>query len=453
MTLSNTHFVTVVTPNKGADYYAILCKESYTTFIAFIAVKGKVLAHTEKKVPFVHFVQGRVPDKIGNKEIHHSYLEGQITVLPHTDKVWSFKPKSTSNQSTTYSQTTRELILEKSWKASNLVDLASTPSTGWPMRGLGGNTHYNFDMVDSKKRYHGEDRRCRFFFDLSNLDKSKAIVSTRVYGPEYDYTYDSTYDCSAIYLGKVIDSTFDDTILRTEVEKVLTTNAPTTFLTDLYDKLGTPQVNNYGNIAAAKKWREMVPPVLALIKKRNIKSVADLYLWWKYSYSTSKMDIESYVEWFRSLSKQKTNPTNGTHYSLTYTVSHNDVIRYNIYLTPYSIGVLEALGLDINFTNTWDLIPFSFVVDWFVSIGDTLKSLDVADLEAKVNLTSLLTSRKSTKVFVPIGNSQIAGDLTSHYYKRTISNTLPRDVCDLHFNNPSSHLLDGTSLFISCKRK
>lgn len=453
--MSSAHFVSVKIPVLGADFYAVYCKGDYP-YITFVAIKDGQPAFTEEKRDYSHFIQGRAPDPVGNKEILHTYLEGQITVLPHTDKVWSFDLEPAA---TPWYYNTLNRVLKVGSNVCTYIkvsDVQRNPN-GSPYTGHGGNTGYEFSIETDNEHYQDQSTSCYFELDYANLSNSKAKETVTVsgknsYGP-YNWAYTNSLSCTSVYLGRVQKLSFNDSTLRTEVQRVRTTTAPSSFLTDLYDKLGTPQVNNYGNIAAARKWRQMVPPVLALIKKRNIKSVSDLYLWWKYSYKTTKMDIESYVEWFRQLAKQEADPTNGSHYSLTYMLSRNDVVRYNIYLTPYSIGVLEALGLDINFVNTWDLVPFSFVVDWFISVEKTLKSLDVADLESKIHLISLLTSRKVTQRYFPETNCNFAGDLTSSYYQRTISASLPRDVCDLHFNNPSSHLLDGTSLFISCKRK
>lgn len=38
--------------------------------------------------------------------------------------------------------------------------------------------------------------------------------------------------------------------------------------------------------------------------------------------------------------------------------------------------MLHPLGLQINFATIWDIIPLSFVIDWFVSIGDYLETID-----------------------------------------------------------------------------
>jgi hypothetical protein len=36
----------------------------------------------------------------------------------------------------------------------------------------------------------------------------------------------------------------------------------------------------------------------------------------------------------------------------------------------------RAFGLQLNAVNAWDMVPFSFIADWFVPIGDYLQVLD-----------------------------------------------------------------------------
>lgn len=43
-----------------------------------------------------------------------------------------------------------------------------------------------------------------------------------------------------------------------------------------------------------------------------------------------------------------------------------------------SDAIVEYLGLNLTADRMWDVIPFSFVVDWFYNIGDSLQSLDRA---------------------------------------------------------------------------
>lgn len=249
--------------------------------------------------------------------------------------------------------------------------------------------------------------------------------------------------------GKVLRSaSFPDLTLKTPIAAPV----PDTFLTDLLSKIGTPQVNNCENLMQLKKWREMVPPLTKLIRKHDIKSVAELYLWWKYSYKTSELDIMAYFDWIKSWFKQKHDPVNSAHYTLTYNLSVDDILRYNVYISPYSIGIIEFLGLDINLSNVWDMLPFSFVLDWFVNVGDVLHSVDTSLLGSKVSLQSLMCSRKRVTRTEYDTSTNIIGPITRTYYSRQLQTTLPASVCSLHFNDPSKHLLDASSLIIANKR-
>lgn len=103
--------------------------------------------------------------------------------------------------------------------------------------------------------------------------------------------------------------------------------------------------------------------------------------------------------------------------------------------------------------NVWDLIPFSFVVDWFTGIGDLLQQ---ADNEDRLSRLDILSSVYSTKLIVPVTwSTQDYGSfqLSLVYYERQILDTLPAPT----FQLPSTdglfnHWLEATALLVSNKK-
>lgn len=456
------HFIDILRPVKGARCYFACCLE-HGTFYALAQYSGNKLVSQETvQFPCEFFKQGDHIDSLGNKDVVHAYCDGSIQQLPLTDRQFSIKhTTSTSNSSGRKEETTYVSILLDNSKWHSL--LAAT--VGYVITDTTYSGRCTDTLVSSnlslKRVYNGryssykdciESSVCVFTFPVIYTGYASFCVTYIVTGgreglPPCSRKYTGTIQLKDVGL-VVADSNIMCNIVPTFPLPVPT---PDTFLVDLYDKIGTPQVNNCENILQLKKWKEMVPPIRHLMQRHNLKSAAELYLWWKYSFSTSKMDIESYFKWISSWINQKQNPTNVSHYSLTYNVAVDDVIRYNVYMSPYSIGCIEFLGLDINMSNTWDLLPFSFVLDWFVSVGDCLHSIDVSDLGSKISLISLLYSRKRSKVVYLNPNDGFIGEYVSTYYAREIQTSWPAAVCALHFNNPSSHLLDATSLIIANK--
>jgi len=234
---------------------------------------------------------------------------------------------------------------------------------------------------------------------------------------------------------------------------------PDVILDDVYEKLAIPDVNNVENLRDLKHIRKALPPILQLLRKRNIKSLAQFYLWYKYSFSTTCLDLRSYYEFFQKWIQESKSDANSKRISLTYrrdlsgpTISGDEVTRYLIITDTYSIGVLRTLGLDINMSNAWDLLPFSFVVDWFINLGDIFSRLDHSDVLSELKIQTVIKSTKCTYVSQPLLALSCQSSCYSSYYYRDIDNKIPLGNLGVSLKNPISHLLDGGALAISCKR-
>lgn len=80
--------------------------------------------------------------------------------------------------------------------------------------------------------------------------------------------------------------------------------------------------------------------------------------------------------------------------------TYNATMEYDYYLPSYSIyglrtrAFLDAYGLNLNLSTIWELIPFSFVVDWFVGIGNFLQSNEDYWLEPTLQIRQFCHSLK-----------------------------------------------------------
>lgn len=111
----------------------------------------------------------------------------------------------------------------------------------------------------------------------------------------------------------------------------------------------------------------------------EVGSLSDAWLGYRYAYSTTRMDIEelaSYVDRVRNIAHSSSLYSRG---SYTYSDGHGDyIIRCSMEVpvkeNSEALSLLERMGLALDGYNTWDLIPYSFVVDWFLHIGDFLEA-------------------------------------------------------------------------------
>lgn len=234
---------------------------------------------------------------------------------------------------------------------------------------------------------------------------------------------------------------------------------PDSITDDIFDKLVIPDVNNLENLRELKNIRKNLPPIIKLLRQRNFKSLAEFYLWYKYSYQTTCMDLKSYWKFFQDWTLQSTQGySSQTIRPKSYQFSNSasdfsdmSVLSYSIRCKTYTAGVLEALGLSVNLSNTWDLLPFSFVADWFINLGDTLATLDRSDVLSKINVLYCVTSYKNTRLYSPLQSLGCFAQCRAVRYRRLIDTTLPQGNVSIHFKDPSHYITNGAALIVANK--
>jgi hypothetical protein len=151
---------------------------------------------------------------------------------------------------------------------------------------------------------------------------------------------------------------------------------------------------------------------------RDTKSISsDLWLQYRYVYCTTKSDLEElkrYVgEGDPTVARAGRSCSEG-------------LMHVKIMMQPKSsslgktVNSLTSIGLAPNAYNMWDLVPFSFVVDWFVDVGGLLESITQYGRCAAYDIQSVTTSWKWQ-------DDLEKGHTKAHmtYYKRDVSPTVP----------------------------
>lgn len=147
---------------------------------------------------------------------------------------------------------------------------------------------------------------------------------------------------------------------------------------------------------------ELVGAFAALLRRdyeHALYNVKDAWLAYRYSYTTTMLDVReysSYVKRIRDLgSRSRVIKTHG--YFTDGGFSFHVVLKLrSADLLPDSLSErLDQFGLALDAVNAWDMIPYSFIVDWFLPISDALslweshyESTDLPVLEAWVSVTS-----------------------------------------------------------------
>jgi hypothetical protein len=106
------------------------------------------------------------------------------------------------------------------------------------------------------------------------------------------------------------------------------------------------------------------------------KNARQAWLAYRYAYTTTKLDIRDFQDTFNrlddlmqmsSVSTYGSYVRDGVTYRVGYEVDPARVIPTDVSST------LRRFGLQLNALNVWDMIPFSFVVDWFLPVQDVIE--------------------------------------------------------------------------------
>jgi len=188
------------------------------------------------------------------------------------------------------------------------------------------------------------------------------------------------------------------------------------------------------------------------------KSLADLFLSFKYGWYLSAKDTISLVQ----VDYDRQYPNGRCKRSSSYTYIRNGVpviARCAVYCRPYSnyvhklAGFCKALDMDFTLENLWDLVPYSFVVDWFLGIGSVLKRLDQI---SQLDDYDIFLTGKSLKTAIVAGSDKILssrswfGPVTAKFYKRVYQTTpiTPTLVSYRQPNQKFDHWLESTALVV-----
>lgn len=125
---------------------------------------------------------------------------------------------------------------------------------------------------------------------------------------------------------------------------------------------------------------------------------------------------------------------NGTYPGVSYKIYGKHTVRQEVsglahlYALPRTIPPdlvdnikRDVWGVNKPLTALWNLLPFSFVVDWFVNIGDHIATFEAAKPDLPVQVVNAGWSYKVTTTHtmsfgtVPTGNDSSLGTITSKY--------------------------------------
>jgi hypothetical protein len=132
---------------------------------------------------------------------------------------------------------------------------------------------------------------------------------------------------------------------------------------------------------------EIVGFLKALIIDHRIeipKSLSSAWLSYRYVYGTGKSDVEEAVSFVHRNVGDLLERGFDCYGSFTDNIQGTDVtVRCHITMKQKELAMVENIlsqlyryGLSPSFYVFWDMVPYSFIVDWFIPVGDILKGYD-----------------------------------------------------------------------------
>jgi hypothetical protein len=201
-------------------------------------------------------------------------------------------------------------------------------------------------------------------------------------------------------------------------------------------KVNANKTNMIAFLRDLRKPKELIPKLREL---RNLAGVANNYLTVSYGILPTIDDIKSIVEAFKKMapyvdrngfstygaSSTNQSEVDGFTYRLEQriklAIDDNDNDFYEL------IQRVESWGFLPTFENVWDLVPYSFVVDWLVDVGGFLQRVDTHLRLVRLNIRYATMSRKTNVkgTFVPTPDAPFNGSIEWVHYHRWVSDQCP----------------------------
>lgn len=199
---------------------------------------------------------------------------------------------------------------------------------------------------------------------------------------------------------------------------------------------------------------------LKSVPDAKIKALASLYLSIHYGFKLTvldSMDIHEQIDRFQRMNKHtkcfaQSSEVLAGNINANYTLN----VYYDVYgeLLSNVSSYLNLLDMVPTMHGVWDMIPFSFVVDWFVNIGELAEGIDnFVNVTQKHKVIGSVSTKKLRKTFTVLQNGVVYINDNVLFVRRSTPNWCPVPSFSLKVE-PSkalSHSVEAGSLIVSLK--
>lgn len=210
--------------------------------------------------------------------------------------------------------------------------------------------------------------------------------------------------------------------------------------------------------------KDLRDPAALIPKLKNLKSlkgIASQYLGTKYGILPTVDDLNKISDGFKKIkplwqsSAEFLRAGHTTNFTFSggsstlvqrikISVDDEDSMVQKLYQGAVKIGIFPTL------VNLWDLVPYSFVIDWFVDVGGLLERIDNNLLFKTLNINYVVTSSKSTTILsISDPQSGITGNYYRVAYHRGVSDQCPTPSLTLQLTSKDfDHYVEASALII-----
>lgn len=185
------------------------------------------------------------------------------------------------------------------------------------------------------------------------------------------------------------------------------------------------------------------------------KSLSSLYLSYRYGWKLTYQDTLSMIRELETLPARLKKVLIGRAITSdglnTYSMcTWADTSQKQLDLLRDLATKLDAV---LSLENAWDLVPYSFVVDWLIPLGDSLNALDHF-LTLEYEYPSCVQSKTWSYIdpMVPVSRyypDEMNGSLTLKLYQRRFSHELETPSFLPNLQSPLHHTVEGSALIVA----
>jgi hypothetical protein len=212
------------------------------------------------------------------------------------------------------------------------------------------------------------------------------------------------------------------------------------------------------DLASMKEAASSTLNTIISLGSKKVKAVSQLFLSFHYGWKLTYLDLRELrdtIATYRKIRRVRAHSTRTVgdrNYFATYIVDFDPWAQVES-LLDQAVGMFD---LELRPHIVWDSIPFSFVVDWFVNLGEILSGLDsFYSLTQRHSVVAASRSILCTTVVRPerIGlPPYLQGTIFCRYYNREYGNALPPSLFpSVTSKFPWNHSVEGLALIVSRK--